>query len=188
MPSVTIPLFERRRTARHRRALAYWAVLLGMSASLLVGASVAPPQWLHYCALFVHLGSVILGLGAAVTLEFQGLLWMKGRRSIEELRQSERAVSPLAWLGIIGLLTSGALLEPSLHDPLTVIKMLAVLVVGLNGVGMTRLTAELRRMPPRTRFTSLPRAIKLWCIWSAVLSQAGWWTAVLIGMLNTAGH
>jgi len=185
---VTIPLVEKRRTARHRRALAYWTVLLGMYASLFVGGSVVPQEWLHYSALFVHLGSVILGLGAAVTLEFHGLLWMTRRRSLEELRRTERAVSALAWLGIIGLLTSGALLQPSLGDPLTVVKMLAVLVVALNGVGMTRLTAELGRMPPRMRFSSLPRSMQLWCVWSAVLSQTGWWTAVLVGMLNTAVH
>jgi hypothetical protein len=161
-------------------------VLLGMYASLFVAGSVAPPLWLHYGALFVHLGAVILGLGAAVVLEFHGLLWMTRRRSLDELRQTERAVSALAWLGIIALLASGALLQPSLDDPLTVVKLSAVLLVALNGVGMTRLTAELSRMPPRMRFSSLPRGIQAWCIWSAVISQAGWWTAVLIGMLNTA--
>jgi hypothetical protein len=28
--------------------------------------------------------------------------------------------------------------------------------------------------------------MQLWCIWSALVSQVGWWTAVIIGMLNTA--
>ena len=185
---MTIPLVEQRRTARHRRALAYWGVLLGMYASLFVGVSVAPPEWLHLSALFVHLGSVILGLGAAVVLEFHGLLWTTRRRTLEDLRQTERAVSALAWLGIVGLLASGALLQPNLADPPTIIKMLAVLVVALNGVGMTRLTAELARLPPRMRFSSLPRSLQLWCIWSAMISQVGWWTAVIVGMLNTATH
>jgi hypothetical protein len=183
---VTIPLVERRRLARHRRALGYWAVLLGMYASLFVADSLAPAEWLHYSALFAHLGCVILGLGAAVTLEFHGVLWMTRRRSLDELRQTERAVSALAWLGIVGLLASGTLLQPNLADPLTLVKLIAVLVVALNGVAMTRLTAELNRMPPRMRFSSLPRSMQLWCLSSAVLSQAGWWTAVLVGMLNTA--
>jgi len=32
----------------------------------------------------------------------------------------------------------------------------------------------------------LPGRLRAWCVWSAVVSQFGWWTAVLIGMLNTA--
>ena len=94
----------------------------------------------------------------------------------------------MAWLGILGLFASGAFLEPNLADPLTVVKMLAVLVVAMNGVAMTRLTAELGRLPARARFAAIPRSLRMWCVWSAVVSQVGWWTAVILGMLNTASH
>ena len=98
--------------------------------------------------LFAHLASIIIGLGAAVFLEFNGLLWMIGRRTLADLRHTERSVSALAWIGILGLFASGAFLEPNLEDPLTVVKMIAVLVVAMNGVAMTRLTADLARLPP----------------------------------------
>jgi len=183
---VTIPLTELRRAARHRRAVAYWGVILALYLSLWLGASLAPPEWVHVVMLFVHLASIIVGLGSAVLLEVNGFLWTVGRESLDDLRRTERSVSALAWLGIIGLFASGAFLEPNLEDPLTVIKMAAVLVVAMNGVAMTRLTAELRRLPPRMRFPSLPLRLRIWCVWSAAVSQAGWWTAVIIGMLNTA--
>ena len=186
--TVTIPLTERRRIARHRRAAAYWGVLVAMSVSLWVGASVAPPEWVRNPALFAHLGSVIVGLGAAVLLEISGLLWMLRRAALDDLRRVERTVSGLAWLGIAGLLATGAFLQPDLSQPLTALKMLAVLVVAMNGVSMTRLTAELARLPGRVRFAALPRRLRLWCVWSALVSQAGWWTAVLIGMLSTASQ
>ena len=181
-----MPLTERRRTARHRRALAYWGVMLSLSLSLWVGAAVVPADWLHFSMLFVHLASIIVGLGAAVFLEFNGLLWMIGRRSLADLRHTEQSVWALAWLGILGLFFSGAFLEPNLEDPLTVIKMTAVLVVAMNGVAMTRLTADLARLPPTVPFRRVPRRVQLWCVWSALVSQAAWWTAVIIGMLNTA--
>lgn len=183
---MTIPLTESRRAARHRRAVAYWAVLFAMYLSLWLGSSLAPPAWLHYPALFAHLGSVIVGLGAAVLLELHGLLWTGGRSTLGDLRRIERTVTGLAWLGIAGLLASGAFLQPNLADPLTALKMAAVLVVAMNGVSMTKLTGELARLPERARYSALPRRLKLWCVWSAVVSQAGWWTAVVIGMLNTA--
>jgi len=179
---------ERRRSARHRRALAYWGVIFALYASLAVGAALAPPPLLHLTALFAHLGSVIVGLGAAVVLEFTGLLWIADRRGLDDLRRNERLISVVAWLGILGLIASGAFLQPNLTDPKTIVKMTAVLVVAMNGVAMTRLTAELSRLPAETRFRSIPRGLKLWCVWSAVVSQLGWWTAVILGMLNTAAH
>ena len=181
-----MPLTELRRAARHRRALAYWAVILGLWLSLWLGVSGTPPEWLRVGMLFIHLASIIVGLGAAVLLEVHGLLWTVGRETLDGLRRTEHSVSALAWVGIAGLFASGAFLAPNLEDPLTLVKMAAVLVVAMNGVAMTRLTAELRRLPPRVRFPALPLRLRAWCIWSALVSQTAWWTAVIIGMLNTA--
>ncbi|MDY0908198.1 hypothetical protein [Microbacterium sp. CFBP9034] len=185
---MTIPLTERHRRTRHRRAVRYWCVLLAMYLSLTLGAELRPPEWLHYGALFVHLGSVIVGLGAAVLLEICGLLWIRGRSTLGDLRRIEPTVTGLAWLGIAGLLASGAFLEPDLAEPLTALKMLAVLIVALNGVAMTRLTGALGRLPAHVEFVRLPTRVQLWCLWSALVSQAGWWTAVIVGMMNTASH
>lgn len=157
-----------------------------MYVSLTLGLVLEPPEWVHYGALFVHLGSVIVGLGAAVLLEFFGLLWVRGRATLDDLRRVERVVTGLAWLGIAGLLASGAFLHPNLGDPLTDLKMLAVLVVAMNGVAMGRLTGTLARLPGHIPFSRLPARMRAWCVWSAVVSQAGWWTAVVIGMLNTS--
>ncbi|MDW4574128.1 hypothetical protein R8Z57_15210 [Microbacterium sp. M3] len=179
---------ERVRAARHRRAIGYWWVVIGWLLSLWIGASVVPHAWVHAPALFGHLAAVIVGLGAAVLLEVTGLLWMLRRSSLEDLRRVERTVTTLAWAGIVVLFATGAFLQPDLSQPLTALKMLAVLVAAMNGVAMTRLTAELGRLPGTVRFSALPSRLKLWCLWSAVVSQAAWWTAVLIGMLNTASR
>jgi hypothetical protein len=183
-----MPLTERRRAARHGRALAYWGVMLSLFLSLWIGGMLVPPPWIHISMLFAHLASIIIGLGAAVLLEYSGFLWTIGRRTLGDLRHTEHSVSTLAWIGILGLFASGAFLQPNLNNPLTVVKMTAVLVVAMNGVAMTRLTADLGRLPAGIRFRSVPRRVRLWCIWSALVSQVGWWTAVIIGMLNTALH
>lgn len=168
--------------------MSYWAVMLALFVSLWLGMTLSPPPWVHMTALFTHLGSVIIGLGAAVVLEFTGLLWITRRRTLDELRRSESLVSLVAWAGILGLIASGAFLEPNLEDPKTIVKMIAVLVVAMNGVAMTRLTRELTRLPANAPFAAIPRSLKLWCVWSALVSQAAWWTAVIIGMLNTASR
>ncbi|WP_374976145.1 hypothetical protein ACEYYH_20580 [Microbacterium trichothecenolyticum] len=190
---MTTPLIQRQRAerlraARHRRAVAYWWVLIAWLLSIWIGTSVVPNEWLHAPALFGHLASVIVGLGAAVLLEMSGLLWMLRRTSLDDLRRTEPPVTALAWLGIAGLFATGAFLQPDLSQPLTAIKMIAVLVAAMNGVAMTRLTDQLDRLPGRVRFSALPATLRLWCVWSAVVSQSAWWTAVLIGMLNTASR
>ena len=183
IPRLRIERAERLRAARHRRAVRYWWVLIAWLLSIWIGTSVVPHEWLHAPALFGHLASVIVGLGAAVLLEMSGLLWMLRRTSLEDLRRTEPPVTALAWLGIAGLLATGAFLQPDLSHPLTAIKLTAVLVAA-----MKRLTDQLDRLPGRVRFSALPGRLRLWCIWSAVVSQTAWWTAVLIGMLNTASR
>ncbi len=185
---MTIPLAERRRAARHGRAVAYWAAMFALFFSLWVGVSLDPPAWVYYPALFLHLAAVVVGLGSAGLLEVTGLLWMSRRATLDDLRRVERTVSGLAWLGIGGLFATGAFLQPDLSDPLTVIKMLAVLVAAMNGVAITKLNAELSRLPGTVRYAALPRNLRLWCLWSALVSQAAWWTAVIVGMLNTASN
>ena len=56
----------------------------------------------------------------------------------------------------------------------------------MNGVAMTRLTGGTGAPAPSVPFAAVPMRVQLWCVWSAFVSQAGWWTAVIIGMLNTA--
>lgn len=183
---MSLTLTESRRTARHRRAVAYWAVVIAWLGSIGLGAALSPPPVIHLVALALHLASVIVGLGAALMVEYQGILWTTGRQGVRDLEHVERFTSPVVWLGILGLLASGALLEPDLAHPLTAIKLAAVLVVACNGVGVTRLTRELARVPASAPFRSLPLRLRMWCMGSAATSQLAWWTAVIVGMLNTA--
>lgn len=185
---MTISLGESRRRARHRRALGYTAVALGMYLSVWVGVQVHPPEGVRMPMLFLHLASVIAGLGATVVLDAKALVWIMGRTSLDDLRRVEHSVTPVAWLGIVGLLVTGAFLAPDLHSPLTALKMIAVLIAALNGIAVGRLTDELKRMPADARFWGAPPRLRWWCLGTATTSQIAWWTAVIVGMLNTAGR
>lgn len=180
---MTLKQKERRRL--RRRAVAYVAVAAGWAASIWISTLLAPPAWLHSLALFVHLASVIVGLGAVLVVEWYGLLWMTEWRSVRELRQVDRTLKLPIWVGLIGVLASGALLQPNLDDPITLVKLGAVLVLSLNGVAITRWTTYFGRFPRKMRFGALPWRARFRFISSAVVSQIAWWTAVFIGMLNS---
>ena len=118
-------------------------------------------------------------------VDWYALLWVTQWRTVRDLRQVDITLKVPIWAGIIGLLASGALLQPDLDSPLTLVKLGAVLVLSLNGVAITRWTTSLARFPRKTRFSSLPQAARIRFITSAIISQVAWWTAVVIGMLNS---
>jgi hypothetical protein len=182
------PLSERRRISRHRRALGYWAVLIAWYVSIAGSVAIVPQPNVRLVALFVHLASVVVGLGAAVMVEYNGLLWMRGARTVGSVNEAEHTLSFVVWVGIVGLLVSGMLLHPDLSNPLTDLKLLSVLVLALNGVAVTKLANELGRLRPDMPFRRTPPALRRWAVWSGTLSQVAWWTAVIIGMLNTASR
>jgi hypothetical protein len=183
---VVITLKAKQRRRQRRRALAYVVVAAGWAASIWISTLLEPPAWLHVFALFVHLASLIVGLGAVLMVEWYALLWATEWRSVRDLRQVDMTLKLPIWAGLIGLLASGTFLQPDLDSPATVVKLVAVLVVSLNGVALTRWTSYLARFPALMRFRTLSRKARIRFVASAVLSQVAWWTAVIIGMLNSA--
>lgn len=184
-PLVTMTIREKQARRRRRRLVAYAAVTVAWALAVWASTVLAPPEWLHGGALFVHLASLVVGLGAVLMIEWHALLWATGWSYVRELRQADRTMILPVWVGLTGLLASGALLEPDLGQPTTLVKLVAVLVLSLNGVALTRWTSDLARLPPNARFHSLPWRARAWFVASAIVSQAAWWTAVVIGLLNS---
>ena len=182
--AVPMTMKEKRRRRQRQRAAAYLGVTAAWAASIWLSQQLSPPDWLHTLALFGHLASLVVGLGAVLAIDWHALLWATGWSSVRELRQADRTLILPIWLGLGGLLLTGAFLHPHLDNPLTVAKMIAVLVLSLNGVALTRWTADLARVPPTARFAQLPSAARIGFTTSAIVSQVAWWTAVFIGMLN----
>jgi hypothetical protein len=166
----------------------YVGVTLAWAGSILASSVLHPPEWVHAVALVLHLASLIVGFGSILLIEWHGLLWATEWRALHDLRQFDATVRIPVWGGVAGLLVSGALLSPDLHDPLTVVKLWAVLVLSLNGVAVTRWTAELARLPMKARYRTLPTEMRWRLITATVMSQLAWWTAILIGMFNHAAR
>jgi hypothetical protein len=163
---------------------AYVGVTAAWAASVWLSTVLEPPDWLHLPVLFMHLVSLVVGLGAVLMIEWHALLWATGWGHVRELRQADRTLILPIWVGLGGLLLSGALLQPHLDHPWTIVKLVAVLVLSLNGVALTRWTRDLARVPVKARFGALPTKVRIGFMSSAIVSQIAWWTAVFIGMVN----
>jgi hypothetical protein len=166
--------------ARARRTAAIALVAaLGWACSLTLSVRIeTPPTW-QQVALFGHLASVVAGLGAVLAVDFHALQWLLGRRSLRSVLTVAAGLTPLIWVGFVGLLATGALLAPDLSNPLTDIKLGLVLLVGLNGAYAGHMHTRMTSVSEHNARVNFPATI------SAAISQIGWWGAVLIGFLST---
>jgi hypothetical protein len=134
-------------------------------------------------ALFVHLAALVAGFGAVLVVDWVGALWLLGRRALVDVLALARTCHAVIWAGLALLSLSGALLNPDLSALRTQVKLGLVLVLALNGVQAIALQSRLDAL----RGTP-SRALLAWSSASALVSQAGWWTATLIGFLTHQSH
>jgi hypothetical protein len=167
-------------SGRHRRPVSpvwrFTPVVVCWLAVLAVAPSRPPTGRVHDVALFVHLLSMVVGLGAVLLVDWFGLLWLTGRGTLADVLRTARGAHVPTWAGFAGLMASGLFLGVP-ADP----KAVAVLIVGLNGVYAGRLLSELTRHPEP------PTALLLRSAAATLISQLAWWTAVVVGYLNSRG-
>lgn len=149
------------------------------AAAMWLSLHVQADETLHSVALFAHLSALVVGFGAVLVVDWCGLLWALGRRPLTEVLALAQTCHAVIWLGLVGLTLSGALLAPDLSALRTQVKLAAVLLLGLNGVQAFALHAQLQAAGGPLPGRLLRRAAA-----TAVISQAGWWTATVIGFLT----
>jgi hypothetical protein len=148
-------------------------------AAVFASSRISAPPFVQSIALFGHLVSLVVGFGSVLGVDYCGLLWFLRRLPLEAMLRQAHRMSPLIWLGLCGLVLTGSLMQPQLSAPLTLIKMVCVVGIGVVGVlALSTKRAMLRAMPIVSPAV-LHRGLVL-----AAMSQALWWSAVLIGFWN----
>ena len=166
------------------------AVTVAWSLAVLAAAFVplqSPP--VTRAALFIHVMTMAVGFGAVVMTDVYGLLWLAGRRTVAELTDLARAAHGVILFGTGGLLASGIVLRPDLQSGLARLKLGLVLVCMLNGAAAQRMLRRLKAdLPTGVRGPSIPWAVFQRVILAALVSQATWWGAIVIGFVTNAGR
>jgi hypothetical protein len=155
------------------------AVILTILGLIFLSTLVDPPHWLQVGALFVHLISLVVGFGSVLAVDWYGLLSLSRRTTIGDVVLTADRMTPLIWLGLAGLTTSGVILKPDLNSWLVVIKLCCVVGVGIVGVLALSTTRLMERQMPTPARSVIRRGMVL-----AGLSQTFWWTAVFIGFIT----
>lgn len=174
---------------RPRRSLITWshiatAVVLGVIvvAVALVASTIRPVIALHQIALFVHLACLVAGFGAVLSIDWVGLQWMLGRRSLTDVVRAASNCQSLIWVGYAGLVISSLLLEPDPSRVLTQVKIAFVVIIGWNGVLISRLHRHLERASDGAQ----RRRLLVIATVSTAVSQVAWWGSMAIGFVNHA--
>lgn len=160
------------------------ARLLVLAASTIIGVIIIstridPPPWLSTVALFGHLVSLLVGFGSVLAVDWYGLLFLFHLVSMRTVLLQAHRLTPLIWLGLLGLTVSGGLLEPDLESSLVLLKLGAVLGVAAVGVLALGTKRMMLRLDP-----ALPRSLMLRGMVLTAASQSFWWTAVVVGFLT----
>ncbi|MEU1587321.1 hypothetical protein [Micromonospora sp. NPDC005710] len=172
--------------AGHRRAAGRAAVVasiltvgVGWLLAILVAGHVTLSPGARMVALFCHLTCLVVGFGAVLTVDWFSLRWLLRREPLGTVLTAARGAHLLIWLGLVGLLVSGAALGPDTSSGLVWVKLLAVLVVGVNGLFLGRVRDRLVAVQGRPPWSALLPGVA-----AATISQLAWWTATIVGFWN----
>jgi hypothetical protein len=163
-------------------------VLLAWIA-VVVSASVLPVDDAGFggTALFVHLVSLPIAFGAVVMVDVYLVLWLCGRRTVQDVLSLTGVAHRLMAVGLGGLIASGIALQPDLGEPLFQVKLVLVLAIMLSAVRLQHTTRMLEELRPTVRGDSVPWPV-LRRVGTALLSQGAWWAVIVIGFLVNASR
>lgn len=176
---------ESERSTRGLVAVLSIAAAVAWLLSLLLASVIHVEGHVHTFALVAHIVTMVVAFGAILLVDWHGFLWLIGRRELAETIRLDGAATPLIWGGVAGLLATGSFLGPDLASPMTIIKLVAVLVLILNGIMLIPLMRRLVRMPPQASFGDLTPGQRFHMLACLSLSQLCWWTAMVIGFINS---
>ena len=178
-------LLMKPRRARHRwplnpaeaRLAALFLIIV--SSVILLSTQIQVTRFVHEIALFGHLSSLVVGFSSVLAVDWFGLLFLARQVSLGAVLVQADRMTPMIWLGLLGLVGTGMLLQPDLTSSLVVVKMCCVLAISVVGA----LTLATKRQMV-LRVAALPRRLMLRGMILASASQALWWTAVIIGFVR----
>jgi hypothetical protein len=175
---------DRELSSRWLVAMLSAAAVTAWTVSILLATTLRVEGFVHTIALIAHILAMVVAFGAILTLDWHGLLWLLGRRQLAETIRLDGAATPIIWGGMAGLLVTGIFLNPNTANPLTVIKLVAVLVLMVNGIALIPLMRRLVENSPTATFGQLKAGQRFHLLAGLTVSQLSWWTAIVIGFIN----
>lgn len=136
-----------------------------------------------FILLFVHLSCLILGFGSVLVTDLYGLLWIRDRVRFTQIVKVSGVIEKFVWAGWGGMVAAGIplLVLKGEIDNLMILKLAFVVLIGINGIFLHLLQKKLREFRDDD---DVPDIFMFRLMLSIILSQLGWWGAIIIGFLH----
>lgn len=136
-----------------------------------------------YVLLFVHLSGLVLGFGSVMVTDLYGALWLAGRQPYQQVVAVSAVTEKFIWIGWSTMVAAGIplIVIKGEIDNLMWIKLFFVALIGVNGFALYLVQQRASEFGPGDQ---LPSRFVVWSALSLLVSQIGWWGAVLIGFLH----
>jgi len=138
----------------------------------------------YHVLAFIHLISLIMGFGAVIVIDTFGLLWVMNKIKLQTVNQTANITQRLIWIGWLGLVITGTILvlmRGSISN-ITMVKVFFVAMLGVNGIFLHLIKKNFDKLKD---LENIPAIYKFRIALTSVISQLGWWGAIVIGFLNT---
>lgn len=138
---------------------------------------------LDFIGLFILLAGFIIGLGAVMVIDIHGFLGRKSLYWTEATTRTHKVTKPMIWIGISLAIIGGIIFfrdEPFSKFPL-VLSVIAVALI-INGLFLSfRVSPYMLEREKQNRSSELlPRSWQRKIMISLLVSDLGWWSALLI--------
>lgn len=136
-----------------------------------------------YVLLFVHLSGLVLGFGSVMVTDLYGALWLTGRQPYQQVVRVSAVTEKFIWVGWSIMVAAGIplIVIKGEIDNLMWIKLFFVALIGVNGFALYLVQQRASDFGPGDE---LPSRFVVWSALALLVSQIGWWGAVLIGFLH----
>ncbi len=137
----------------------------------------------YHFLLFLHLIFLIIGFGSVVVIDFCGILWLINKIRLTFISKVAKITQPLIWLGWSGLVLSGIplLAIKGFINSITILKIFAVLMLGLNGIYLHIIKKTFKKYENQSHISKI---LSFRITLATFTSQICWWTAITVGFLN----
>lgn len=138
---------------------------------------------IFFVLLFIHLSALILAFGSVLVTDLYGLMWIRNRAGFDHIINVTGDTEKFIWSGYAGMVIAGIplLVLKGTIDNLMILKLAAVVLIGLNGIPLHMLQKKLQEFKKED---VVPTIFIFRLMLSITISQIGWWSAVLIGFLH----
>ena len=138
---------------------------------------------LDFIGLFLLLAGFVIGLGAVIVIDFHGFLGRHSSYWTEATTRTHKITKPLIWIGTLTAIVGGLLFfrnQPFSGTPLYLVGIGGILI--LNGLFLSFVVSPflLRREKENRAGELLPSSWQKKIMLSLLISDAGWWGALLL--------